>query len=203
LLVSATGLLGCLPARVSGDHAGYVVAHHDAPTALAVPFLGKHADGPRAATNPHAFLDYAIDDGRPPGLHHHGRAAVDCQLDRLAVAEIHQRVAGDAAFLLRATGQMMHAAEREHLRAIFARGHVADGLALRAHGRGFGTEIAVGVDLHLDAAIAEDAFGHDRHHVDAIDLGGDDERRRLVVGIGGARADRGDENVRLMHDLAV
>ncbi len=46
-------------------------------------------------------------------------------------------------------------------------------------------------------------FGHDRDHVDAIDLRGDDEGRRLVVGIGGAGADRGDEHAGLVHDLAV
>ena len=63
--------------------------------------------------------------------------------------------------------------------------------------------MAIGVDLHLDAAIAEDAFGHDRDHVDAIDLRGDDEGRRLVIGIGGAGADRGDEHVGLVDELAV
>jgi hypothetical protein len=31
--------------------------------------------------------------------------------------------------------------------------------------------MAVGVDLHLDAAIGEDALGHDGDHVDAVDLG--------------------------------
>src|SRR5262249_4404131 len=89
-----------------------------------------------------------------------------------------------------------------HLRAIFAGRDVTDRLAFHAHRRRFRPEIAVGVDLHLDAAIAEDALGHDRHHVDAVDLGGHDEWRGLVVGIGRARSDRGDENLRLLHDLA-
>ena len=71
---------------------------------------------------------------------------------------------------------------------------MADRLAFGAHRRLFGAEIAVGVDLHLDAAIAEDALGHDRDHVDAVDLGGDDEGRGLVVGIGRARPDRGHED---------
>ena len=91
---------------------------------------------------------------------------------------------------------MMHAAERQHLRAIFAGRDMADRLALRAHRRGLRAEMAVGVDLHLDAAIAEDAFGHDRDHVDAVDLRRHDEGRGLVIGIGGAGADRGDEHVR-------
>ncbi len=136
-------------------------------------------------------------------LHHHGRAAVDRELDRLAVAELHQRVAGDAALLLRSAGEMVDAAERKHLRAVFAGRDMTDRLALRAHGRGFRTEIAVGVDLHLDAAIAEDAFGHDRDHVDAVDLRGHDEGRRLVVGIGGSGTDRGHERARSVDDLAV
>src|SRR5439155_20849 len=157
----------------------------------------------RAAADPHALFGHAIDDRRLAGLDHERRAAIDREFDRLAVAQIHQRVAGDAAFLLRAAGQMVHAAERQHLRAIFAGGDVADRLALRAHGRGFWAEIAIGVDLHLDAAIAEDAVGDDRDHVDAVDLGSDDERRRLVIGIGRAGADRGDENARFVGEIAV
>ena len=38
-------------------------------------------------------------------------------------------------------------------------------------GAASGPEMAVGVDLHLDAAIAEDALGHDRDRVDAVVLG--------------------------------
>jgi hypothetical protein len=88
---------------------------------------------------------------------------------------------------------MMHAAERQHLRAVLGRGDVAHRLALDAHRGLLGTEIAIGVDLHLDAAVAEDALGHDGDHVDAVVPGRDDEGRRLVVGIGRGRADAGDE----------
>ncbi|MFK4603852.1 hypothetical protein ABIF57_003304 [Bradyrhizobium diazoefficiens] len=98
---------------------------------------------------------------------------------------------------------MMHAAERQHLRAVFAGGDVADRLALRAHGRGLRAQIAVGVDLHLDAAIGEDSLGDDGHHVDAVDFRRDDERCRLVVRIGRARTDRGDEGRGFVDDLAV
>src|SRR5581483_6170679 len=149
------------------EHTGDVIVDHDDLVDLAVPLLGEHADGCRAATDPHALLARAVHHGRLAGLHDHGRAAVDAELDRLAVAQIHQRIAGYAAFLLRSASQMMHAAEREHLRAVFAGRDMADRLALRAHGRLLGAEIAVGVDLHLDAAIAENALGHDRNHVDA------------------------------------
>ena len=180
-----------------------MVVDHDDFVDLAVPLLGEHADRRRAAADPHAFFRDAIDDRRIAGLHHHGGAAVDRELDRLAIAEVHQRVAGDAAFLLGAAGQMMHAAERQHLRAVFAGRDVTDRLALRADGRGLGAEITVGVDLHLDAAIAENAFGHHGDHVDAVDLRRHDEGRRLVVGIGGAGADRGDEHVGFTDELAV
>src|SRR5581483_6114884 len=129
--------------------------------------------------------------------------AVDGQLHRLAIGEVHQRVAGDAALLLGAAGEVMHAAERQHLRAVLAGRDVADRLALRAHGRRLGPEIAVGVDLHLDAAIREDALGDDGDHVDTVDLGRDDEGRGLIVRIGRARANRGHEGRGLVNDVAV
>ena len=72
-----------------------------------------------------------------------------------------------------------------------------------AHGRRFGAEMAVGVDLHLDAAIGEDALGDDGDQIDALDLLADDEGRRLVVGIGGAGADRGDEAAAGVDQFAV
>ena len=49
---------------------------------------------------------------------------------------------------------------------------MADRLALGAHDCDFGAEMAVGVDFQLHAAIAVDALGDDRHHVDSIDLRG-------------------------------
>ncbi|NIR41823.1 MAG: hypothetical protein GWO22_39645, partial [Actinobacteria bacterium] len=79
---------------------------------------------------------------------------------------------------------------------------MADGLALGPHLGLLGADVAVGVDLHLDAAVGEDALGDDGDHVDAVDLGRDDERRRLVVGIGGAGADAGDEEIRGRNHLA-
>jgi hypothetical protein len=137
----------------------------------------------------------AVDDRRGAGLDGEGGAALDRHLHGLLVAQIEHRLAGDDAFLLGAAGQMPHPAEREHLRAVFRRGHMADLLALAAHGGLLGTQVAVGVDLHLHAAVAEDALGHHGDHVDAFHLGGHDEGRRLVVGIGGAGADTGDEGL--------
>jgi hypothetical protein len=62
---------------------------------------------------------------------------------------------------------------------------------------------AVGVDLHLQAAVAEDAFGHDRDHVHALGLRADDEGRRLVVRVGGRCADAGDEDLVGVQQVAV
>src|ERR1700733_14454927 len=98
---------------------------------------------------------------------------------------------------------MMDAAERQHLRAVFACGHMPYRLALHANGCGFRAEETVGVDLHLDAAIAEDALGDDRDHIDAIDLGRHDDGWRLVIGISSAGADRCDKHILFVNDLAV
>ena len=176
-----------------GQDAGDVIVDDDHLIDLVAPLLGEHADRRRAAADPHALLMLAVDDRRLAGLHDHARAAVDDKLHAFAVAEIEQSVAGDAALFLAAVGEVIDAAEREHLRAIFAGRHMADRFALGAHDCAFGAEMAVGVDFELDAAIAVDALGDDRHHVDPIDLGGNDEGRGLIVGIGGAGADGGDE----------
>ena len=97
----------------------------------------------------------------------------------------------------------MHPAQRQHLRAVFGRGDVTHHLAPAAHVGLFGTQVAVGVDLHLQAAIAEDALGDHRHHVHPIGLRADDEGRGLVVGIGGGRADAGDEHLVGPQQVAV
>ncbi len=185
------------------ENAGDMVIHHHDLIDLAMPLLGEHADGRRAAAHPHALFGHSVDDGGIAGLYDDGSAAVDGQFHRLAVGEVHQRVAGDAAFLLGAAGQMMHAAEGQHLRAVFAGRHVPDRLAFRTDDCSLGSEIAVSVDLHLDAAIAENPFGHDRDHVDAVDFRGHDEGCRLVIGISCSRADGGDEHAGFMHELAV
>ena len=122
-----------------------------------------------------------------------GGAVVDGELDRLAVAEGEEGGAGGAAFGLGAAGQVVDAAEREHLAAVLGGGDVADRLAAGADDGAFGAEVAVGVDLHLGAAVAEDRLGDDGDDVGALDLAGDDEGGGLVVGVGGAGADAGDE----------
>ena len=181
---------------VLGQHARDVVVDHDHLVGVPRPLLGEDADRGRAAADPHALLLHAVHDRCSTRLQRDRSTAVDRDLDRRAVAELQQRLAGDVALALGAAGQMAHAAEREHLGAVLGGRDVADLLAVGAHRRLLGPEIAVGVDLHLEAAIAEDALRDDGHHVDALDLARDDERCGLVVGIGGAGADAGDERLR-------
>ena len=90
---------------------------------------------------------------------------------------------------------MSHSAERQHLRSIFAGRHVPDWLALRAYRAALGAQMPVGVDLQLHAAITENSLGDDRDHVYARDFRRNDEGRRLVIGIGGARANRGHKRI--------
>ena len=54
-----------------------------------------------------------------------------------------------------AAGEMVHAADRQHLRAVFGGGHMADLFAVHAHRRQFRSEVAVGVDFKFHAAVAE------------------------------------------------
>ncbi len=79
---------------------------------------------------------------------------------------------------------------------------MADRLAVDPDLLALMADMAVGVDLHLDAAIAEDALGDDGDHVHVVGLLRHDERRRLVVGIGGAGADGGDEGAVGLDDVA-
>ena len=141
------------------------------------------------------FSSTPLTIGGAPGLDHHAGAAVDDAFDRLLVAEQLHQLGRHAAFLLAAAGEVVHAAEREHLRAVFGGGDMADHLAAVAHVGLLGAEEAVGVDLHLEAAVAEDAFGDHGHHVDALRLRPHDEGRGLVVGVGGGRAHAGHEDL--------
>ena len=185
-----------------GQDTGDVIVDNHHFIDLVAPLLGEHADRRRAAADPHALLMLAVNNGRLPGLHDQARAAVHDKLDSLAVAQVEESVAGDAALFLAAVREVIDAAEREHLRAIFAGRHMADWLALGADSRAFRAEMAVGVDFKLDAAIAVDALGDHRHHVDPIDLRGDDEGRGLIVGISGAGADGGDQRTGSPKDVA-
>src|SRR6202142_4800082 len=185
-----------------GQDTGDVIVDDNHLIDLVAPLLAQHADRPRAASDPHALLKLAINDRRLAGLHDHARAAVNDKLDTFAVAEVEQSITGDAAFLLAAVGKVIDAAEREHLRTIFAGRHMADWLALGAYNCAFRTEMAIGVDFELHAAIAVDALGDHRHHVDPIDLGGNDEGGGLIVGVGGAGADSGDEWTGSPEDVA-
>ena len=168
-----------------GEHAGDVVVHHHHLVCIAKELARKDADGRRTAAHAHALLGHPIDDGRAAGLDDELRAPVDGALRRLLVAQRLHHLGGDAAFLLGAAREVVHTTQRQHLRAVFGRGHMAHHLALAAHVGLFGAEEAVGVDLYLEAAVAEDALADHGDHVHAIGFGAHDERRGLVVRVGG------------------
>src|SRR6218665_320671 len=68
--------------------------------------------------------------GAGTGLQQPLRASVYAQFRRLFVAQPLRQLGGDAALLAAAAGQVLHAAERQHLRAVLRRGHMAHRLAL-------------------------------------------------------------------------
>jgi hypothetical protein len=188
---------------VLGEHAGDVVVDHHHLVGHAGELARENAHGRRAAAHAHALLFDAVDDGCPAGLDDERGAAVDGALHRLLVAQQLHQLGRHAAFLLAAAGEVVHAAQRQHLRAVFGGGDVAHDLAAVAHVGLLGAEEAVGVDLHLEAAVAEDALGNDRDHVHALRLGGHDERGGLVVGVRGGRAHAGDEDLVGVQQVAV
>ena len=184
-----------------GQHAGDVVVHHHHLVHFAFKLHGKNTHGGRTAAHAHASLFDAVDDRRFAGLDQDLSAAVNRQLHRFFVAQRSHHFNGDAAFFFAAAGQVMHAAQRQHLRAVFGCRDMADHLALATDIGLFGAEKAVGVDLHFQTAVAENAFGHHRDHVHPARLRRHNKGRWFVVGVGGGRADAGDENLVAQHQI--
>ena len=92
-----------------------MVVDDDDLVGFASELLREDADGGRAAADAHAPLLHAVHDGCLAGLHDDLRAPVDAELRRLLVAEREHHLAGDAAFLLAAAGEVVHPAQRQHL----------------------------------------------------------------------------------------
>ena len=74
---------------------------------------------------------------------------------------------------------------------------MADFFTVVQHRCAFIAQITVGIDLHFEAAIAEDAFGDHGHHVDPLRARSHDKRRRLVIGVGGGSAYASDKHTAL------
>src|SRR5690349_21115756 len=70
---------------------------------------------------------------------------------------------------------------------------MSHGLTLRTHCAAFGTQMAIGIDLHLHAAVAEDSFRDNCDHIDPFHLRRDNEGCRFVIGVSRARANGGDK----------
>src|SRR5580704_12209400 len=80
---------------------------------------------------------------------------------------------------------------------------MANGLAFRPHDIALGSKVTIRIDLYLHAAVAENSFGDDRHHVDALDLRRNDEGGRLVVRISRPRSNGSHERSGATHNVAV
>src|SRR5690606_13710268 len=118
-----------------GYDASDVVVHHHHLIHQAAPLRGEHADGGRTTADTHAALRLTPDDRGLARLNHHRLATIYSELNRLLVAEIEQGIACRAPLCLGATRKMMHATQRQHLRAVFAGSDMADCLALGADNR--------------------------------------------------------------------
>ena len=185
------------PCLVLGQDTRDVVVHHHHLVAQAQPLTRKHADRCRATTHAHTLLSHTVNDRRTTGLQHHLGTVFNLHLGGLVVAQGVHEFQGHAALFFTPTGEVVHTTQAEHLRAVFGGGHMAHLFALVKHRSPLIAQIPVGVDLHLQTAIAKDALGHHSHHVHALGLGSDDERRRFVIGVGGGRANAGDKNTPL------
>ena len=102
-----------------------------------------------------------------------------------------------ATLLFAAACEVMHTAQAEHLRAVLSSGDMAHLFTLVHDRCTLIAQIPVGVNLHLQAAIAEDAFCHHRHHVHTLGLGGDDEGCRFVIRVSGGCANASDKHAAL------
>ena len=153
-----------------GEHPGDVVVDHHHLVDVLVPLLREHADRRGSAPHAHPLLDDPVDDRRLARLQHELGPLVDRELRRLAAAEREQRLHRHQPSRFDAAGEVVHAAEREHLRPVLAGRDVADGLARGPDELSLGADVAIGVDLHVDAAVAEDRLGHHRHRVDPCDV---------------------------------
>ena len=182
------------PRLVLGQDTRDVVVHHHHLVAQAQPLTRKHAHRCRATTHAHTLLGHPVNDRRTTGLQHHLGTVFNLYLGGFLVTQYMHQFQRHAALFFTAACQVMHTAQAEHLRAVFCGGDMAHLFALVEHRSALVAQIPVGVDLHLQTAIAKNTLGHHGHHVHALGLGSDDERRRFVIGVGGGRANAGDKN---------
>ena len=98
-----------------GHDAGDMIINNHHLIDQPLPLCGKHTNRCRPTSNPHTVFGNTINDRRFSGLNGHLRPIIDFQLNRRAIAQIKQRRTGHPAFLLAATGQMIHPAQRQHL----------------------------------------------------------------------------------------
>ncbi len=152
-----------LAGLVLGQHAGDVVIDHDHLIHLAVPLLREDADGGAAAADPHARARRVpLTMGACAGLHapplrrhrwssstasplHSASRAAQVALPSRLLPPVRCRTPPRESIWLPYSAVVTWPTCSPSARTAAA----------------LGAEVAVGVDLHLHAAIAEDALGHD------------------------------------------
>ena len=80
---------------------------------------------------------------------------------------------------------------------------MSNSLAINTYKTTFWSNMAVGINFHLDAAVAENPFGDHRDHIYSLVFTSDDERGRFVIRIGGSASDGRWENGILGHQGSI
>src|SRR5258708_7192049 len=150
---SGTGDTEHLACLMFGQHAGDVIVDDHDLVDLTKPLLREHSDRRGAAARAHTQFVDPVHDGSVSGLHDDGGSAVHCQLERATVAEGYEGIAGHAPFLFRSAGEVVHAAQRKHLRAVFARRDVPNRLTYPANGYPFRPHVTVAAHLTLHPTV--------------------------------------------------
>src|ERR1700675_1451173 len=75
-------------------------------------------------------------------------------------------------------------------------------LAARTNDGGLGSQMTVRVDFNLDAAVAKNTLRDHGHHINAPQVGGDNQRGRFVIWIARSRADCSDEHLGIVEDVS-
>ena len=193
--------------RVLAEKARDVAVEHDDLIGRVLHVRCEEARDRAPAAGPHPLLGDTVDARRflegdldlRPVLYLHRQPP--------ALQKLEDRLRGEHPVF---GGQRVDAAEGEHLRAVLFRAQVAYlpfAFPLDVHVLRFLAQEAVRVDLHLDAAVAQGGFGHDRYDVDAVTHAAYDKRGGPEIGVRSARPYAREQGrtegggVRRLHDV--
>src|SRR5690606_17937172 len=148
--------------QVLGEQSHYMVIqdngfiHHFAQVG------GKHPDGGAAATHPHFGVFHPVNDGTVTYLKLQHSPVILTQGYSLAVTIVDD---GPGHHKTGFPGEKVGPADRKHFGTVFLRVHHAHYLAVAPDFGAFLTDKEVGINLHLDPAVAQRSLGDHGHHV--------------------------------------